>query len=195
MDSINVGGSKSNHSAGSGGLQISQLFPEPMPGGMQPPLDRPDRAREVIAHLLQRLPVEVEGDQGIPIEIPQPTNPFPQLSSLLAGDQTFPRFSGIVLAEGVEHLWFLGDFRRPPDGVVDRQPDRDPMQPADEPNRFPQLIDLPHGPQEHFLSHFGRFSAVPQPLHHDGVNRRFELGHQLAERIPRTCLSSSNQLN
>ncbi len=55
----------------SGGLKVAQGVLEPSPGRVQPTLDRADGAREPVAHLLQRLTLEVEGFQRFAVHPPQ----------------------------------------------------------------------------------------------------------------------------
>src|SRR5579863_9841420 len=50
---------------------ITQLVAQPVAGRVQPALDRADRAVELGAHLLNRAPLEIEGDERPAVQVAQ----------------------------------------------------------------------------------------------------------------------------
>lgn len=140
-------------------LWFTEGFLEPMTGGVQSPLDRPHRTVESVTHLLQGLPLEVECQECFPIERPELLESQPNLISAFPLQDAINR--GRTGHTG-KRFWSLNRFLRPTNGAIDRHPDRDSLQPSDEPFRFSELIELPQRPHEDFLRHFDCFRLVPQ---------------------------------
>ena len=76
---------------------VGQLLAEPVSGRVQPPLDRADRAGELVAHLLERLPLDVERDQRPTVEIAEPIEATPNLPRPLRAQQIIQRRSPLAL--------------------------------------------------------------------------------------------------
>ena len=69
---------------------------EPLSGGVQPSLDRPQWGFEPLGHLDQRLPLDVKGHQGFAVESLEPAEPLPEPLSTLAGDQLVERVAALT---------------------------------------------------------------------------------------------------
>src|SRR5919204_3991946 len=72
-----------------------QILPEPVPGHVQPPLDRADRRLELAAHLLERAAANVKRHERRPIDRLEPVEAGPQLGFLLALEQIVERAAAV----------------------------------------------------------------------------------------------------
>ena len=68
-----------------------QLGLQPLAGGVEPTLDRPDRRIEAVGDLDQRLALDVEGDQDLAVDGLDPCQCLPEVLGALAGDQLVER--------------------------------------------------------------------------------------------------------
>lgn len=62
-------------------LDFLKLLLEPLAGDVEPPLDGSDRRPERIAHFDEGLAIDVERDEGVPIELAEPFETGPHLPS------------------------------------------------------------------------------------------------------------------
>src|SRR5579859_7118199 len=75
----------------SGRDSLGQLLAEPVAGRVQPALDRADRTLELVAHLLERLSLDVERDQRATIEVAELRQSAPDLLRALVAQQVIER--------------------------------------------------------------------------------------------------------
>ena len=68
-----------------------QLGLQPLAGGVEPTLDRPDRRIEAVGDLDQRLALDVEGDQDLAVDGLDPRQRLPEVLGAFAGDQPVER--------------------------------------------------------------------------------------------------------
>src|SRR4051794_6950811 len=159
---------------------------------MQPALDRAEGHVELPGDLDERLAVDVEGEQGLAVEVLQPRDRLPEPLGTLAADQLGERIVAL-LARPFEDDGLDARRRQPPRGAVDRHPHRDLAEPAGEPLGLAELVDPPEDVEEDLLRHLDRLARVAEPSQADRVHRALELLDQDAEGLAVAGLRPADQ--
>src|SRR5258708_3456916 len=115
-DELSTNATRSSHDD----QHIAQLVAQPVAGRVQPALDRADGAVELGAHLLNRAPLEVEGDEGPAVEIAQAVKTVADTLRILRLHDPFEGVDGLGRQTSQDGA-VAQDFARTPDRPVDRQ--------------------------------------------------------------------------
>ena len=161
---------------------------QPLPRYVQPALDRADRRAELVAHLQQRLAVEVERHERIAIERRQLVEARSDLRPALGVERGCQRRR---VAGRFKAVAQFGHGRTPAHGPVEGHSLSHRPQPAGEAARIAQLADLPHRLDEHFLANLLRVGMVAQSPQRDGVNGALEL----LDQLPTPALGATTRAN
>lgn len=171
---------------------LAEFGLEPISSGVEASLDGSDGAVENIAHLSERPSLEVEGDKGSTIHLTELFEAVPDLMSGFGLHQIAERTGDAFLFDGGELSGIEGGFGLPAEDVIDRHSDGDLLQPGGKAFGLAQLIELPPGTNEDFLTDLQSLGVVSNPSEDNGVDQSLEAFGQSVEGFSFPGLSTQD---